>query len=53
MSRLENLKDFYQEFLEDSNLRVQQHEEAITKVITAMVWYSEDFFTFHTGMFLR
>ncbi|CAG5108250.1 Oidioi.mRNA.OKI2018_I69.chr1.g3706.t1.cds [Oikopleura dioica] len=45
MSKLENLKDFYQEFAEDSKL--QDHEEAITKVMTAMVWYTEDFFTFH------
>ena len=53
MSKLENLKDFYQEFAEDSKLRLQEHGEAMTKVMTAMVWYTEDFFTFHKGMFLR
>jgi len=52
LSKIETLKDFYVEFLDDpKTLKNPELLDIQNKIITVMVWYIEDFFTFNKGKF--
>ena len=50
LSKIETLKDFYGKFLRGPEVRKKtEHAETLSKIISVMVWYIEDFFHFNPG----